>query len=308
MTLPPVLDDAGEPLDQIRLAGLVVRGHHGVYEHERRDGQDFVVDVVLHLDTRPAASTDDLARTVHYGELAQALAAVVAGEAVDLLETLAARLAAQALRDERVRAADVTVHKPSAPIPLTFADVSVTVRRGRRTCAPNRRAVLALGANLGDRRATLQSAVEALADADGVRVVVVSPVVETDPVGGPEQPDYLNAVVLVDTTLDLHELLATCRRIEQAHGRERRVRWGARTLDIDIVTVEGATCRDDVLELPHPRAAQRAFVLAPWAAVDPDAVLTGPGGQAVPVRDLLTAAADADGVRAATVAPLEVPA
>lgn len=171
-----------------------------------------------------------------------------------------------------------------------------------------RRAVLALGANLGDRRATLQSAVEALATADGVRVVVASPVVETDPVGGPEQPDYLNAVVLVDTTLDPHELLATCRRIEQAHGRERLVRWGARTLDIDIVTVEGVTCCDDVLELPHPRAAQRAFVLAPWAAVDPDAVLAGPGGQAVPVRDLLTVAADAGGVRAATVAPLEVPA
>jgi dihydroneopterin aldolase len=127
----PVLDDTSHPLDRIALSGLTVRGFHGVFEHERRDGQDFVVDVVLHLDTRPAAQTDDLARTVHYGELAQALAAIVAGEPVDLLETLAARLATQALSDERVRAVDVTVHKPAAPIPLDFADVAVTVRRER---------------------------------------------------------------------------------------------------------------------------------------------------------------------------------
>jgi dihydroneopterin aldolase len=127
----PVTDDAGRPLDRIRLAGLTVRGHHGVFEHERRDGQDFVVDVVLHLDTRPAAAGDDLTRTVHYGELAQALADVVRGEPVDLLETLAARLAAVALADPRVGAADVTVHKPAAPIPERFADVAVTIRRTR---------------------------------------------------------------------------------------------------------------------------------------------------------------------------------
>jgi dihydroneopterin aldolase len=127
-----VLDDAGRALDRIGLTGLTVRGFHGVFAHERRDGQDFVIDVVLHLDTRPAAATDDLTRTVHYGELAEALAAIVAGDPVDLIETLAARLAGVALADPRVRAADVTVHKPSAPIPLTFTDVAVTVRRDRR--------------------------------------------------------------------------------------------------------------------------------------------------------------------------------
>lgn len=129
--LPPVTDDAGRPLDQIRLAGLAVHGNHGVFEHERREGQEFVVDVVLHLDTREAAGRDDLTRTVHYGELADALAGVVRGEPVDLIETLAARLAAVALADRRVAAADVTVHKPSAPIRERFADVAVTVRRTR---------------------------------------------------------------------------------------------------------------------------------------------------------------------------------
>ena len=117
--------------DRITLTGLRVRGNHGVFDFERRDGQEFVVDVTLELDTRQAAASDDLADTIHYGELAEKLAAVVAGEPVNLLETLAARLADICLADTRVRAATVTVHKPQAPIPLTFADVAVTIRRER---------------------------------------------------------------------------------------------------------------------------------------------------------------------------------
>jgi dihydroneopterin aldolase len=115
--------------DLIALTGLRVRGHHGVLPQERRDGQEFVVDAVLTLDTREAAATDDLSRTVDYGVLASRLAAVVAGEPVDLIETLAARLAEVCCADPRVISARVTVHKPSAPIPLAFDDVAVTVVR-----------------------------------------------------------------------------------------------------------------------------------------------------------------------------------
>ena len=117
--------------DLITLTGLRVRGFHGVFPEERRDGQDFVVDVVLSLDVAAAAAADDLALTVHYGELAERLAAVVEGEPVDLLETLATRLADVCLAQSRVTACEVTVHKPSAPIARAFADVSVTVRRQR---------------------------------------------------------------------------------------------------------------------------------------------------------------------------------
>jgi dihydroneopterin aldolase len=117
--------------DRITLSGLTVRGNHGVFDFERRDGQDFVVDVDLELDTTRAAGSDDVADTVHYGDLADALAKVVAGDPVNLLETLAQRLAEVCLADERVGAATVTVHKPHAPIPLTFADVAVTIRRTR---------------------------------------------------------------------------------------------------------------------------------------------------------------------------------
>jgi dihydroneopterin aldolase len=117
--------------DRIALSGLKVRGHHGVFDFERREGQDFVIDVLLELDLRPAAASDEVADTVHYGELAERLAAVVAGAPVNLIETLAQRLADVCLADPRVRAATVSVHKPQAPIPLEFADVAVVIRRER---------------------------------------------------------------------------------------------------------------------------------------------------------------------------------
>jgi dihydroneopterin aldolase len=117
--------------DTITLTGLKVFGYHGVYDDERREGQDFVVDLVLTLDTRPAARSDDVADTVHYGELAEEVAAIVAGDPVNLLETLADRIARAVLRRALVSDVRVTVHKPHAPIPLTFADVSVTISRAR---------------------------------------------------------------------------------------------------------------------------------------------------------------------------------
>ncbi len=117
--------------DRIALRGLRVRGRHGVLSAERRDGQDFVVDVTLEVDTAPAAASDDLADTVDYAALAERLAAVVAGEPVDLLETLAGRLVEVALSDPQVLAAEVTVHKPQAPVRVPVADVAVTVRRAR---------------------------------------------------------------------------------------------------------------------------------------------------------------------------------
>lgn len=117
--------------DVIALTGLRVRGNHGVFDYERSAGQDFVVDVALEVDTSTAAASDDIADTVHYGDLAAALAKVIAGDPVSLLETLAARLADVCLADARVAAVTVTAHKPQAPIPLQFEDVAVTIRRSR---------------------------------------------------------------------------------------------------------------------------------------------------------------------------------
>jgi dihydroneopterin aldolase len=121
----------GRATDRIELRGLRAHGHHGVLPHERQDGQTFVVDVVVEVDTRPAAQSDDLADTVDYAALADGLVAIITGEPVDLIETLAARLADVALADGRVRAAEVTVHKPDAPVGHPVDDVVVRIIRDR---------------------------------------------------------------------------------------------------------------------------------------------------------------------------------
>ena len=118
--------------DRIELRGLKVRGNHGVFDHERRDGQDFIVDITVWIDLEAAAASDDLADTMDYGALAQRAAAVVAGPPRQLIETVAGEIAEDVMADERVHAVEVVVHKPGAPIPLEFADVAVTARRSRR--------------------------------------------------------------------------------------------------------------------------------------------------------------------------------
>jgi dihydroneopterin aldolase len=123
---------ASSVTDRIELRGLTVRGNHGVFDHERRDGQDFVVDITVWLDLAAAAASDDLADTVDYGALAQRAAAVVAGPPRNLIETVAAEIADDVMADDRLHAVEVVVHKPDAPIPLSFSDVAVVARRSRR--------------------------------------------------------------------------------------------------------------------------------------------------------------------------------
>ena len=143
----------------------------------------------------------------------------------------------------------------------------------------SRRAYLGLGSNLGDRAAHLQAAVDGLAAAAGVKVVAVSPVYESEPVGGPPQPDYLNAVVAVDTELDARGLLRIARALEVAASRVRGERWGPRTLDVDVLLVGGERIDEPDLVVPHARLRERAFVLVPLAdlaAAGAGPELTGP--------------------------------
>lgn len=138
------------------------------------------------------------------------------------------------------------------------------------------KAVLALGSNLGERNDTLSEAVADLVDPPEVRLLAVSPVVQTKAVGGPEgQPDFLNMVITVETTLSPAKLLQHCQAVENKHHRVREVRWGPRTLDVDIITYADFTSEDPDLTLPHPRAAERAFVLYPWSLIEPAASLNG---------------------------------
>ena len=303
----------------VEIRGLRVRGHHGVLAEERRDGQDFVVDVDLELGphVEEAARSDDLADAVDYSRLVERLAADVAGEPVDLLETLAVRLARRCVEDPRVLSARVRVAKPDAPLAAAVGEVAVGVRLERVQDAVDLdpvgppRVVVSLGSDLGDRVEHLRAGVRALAAAGG-RVVAASSVWESPAVvpegvqAVGELPDFLDAVVLVDGLLP-HVCLeaglvaeaALARPAVGAPGR-RPGEVSARPLDVDVVALAAA---EDVdlwgdpdgprpLVLPHPRAHGRAFVLLPWLEVDGDAVLPGHGR----VGDLVTDV-DASGVR-----------
>jgi 2-amino-4-hydroxy-6-hydroxymethyldihydropteridine diphosphokinase len=143
---------------------------------------------------------------------------------------------------------------------------------------PIRQAVLALGSNLGDRLNRLQSAVAALEDTPEVTIVAISSVYETEPVDAPEGSGrFLNAVVLIDTTLTVHTLLDRALAIEDAFGRERSEKGAPRTLDVDLLVVGQRVCDDEQLKLPHPRAHERGFVLVPWLEVDPEGEIPGKG-------------------------------
>ena len=149
----------------------------------------------------------------------------------------------------------------------------------------NRRAVIAMGSNLGDRLDYLQGGLDGLFDTPRLRFLAVSPLYQTAPVGGPEQPDYLNAVVIGETSMPAQALLERCHSLEDAFGRVRGERWGPRTLDLDLIVYGDEVSDSPELTLPHPRAHERAFVLAPWHDADPDAVIPGRGK----VADLLAA-------------------
>jgi dihydroneopterin aldolase/2-amino-4-hydroxy-6-hydroxymethyldihydropteridine diphosphokinase len=285
--------------DRIALQGISARGHHGVLDFEKADGQDFVVDVTLEVDLRRAGRSDVLAHTVNYAEVAADVVSLITGPSLDLIETLAEQIAVAALRRPLVQAVEVTVHKPQAPVGVPFGDVRVVVERHR-----DESVVIALGANLGAVRSTLEASVRALADVDGLQITAVSDLFESDPVGGPDQPVYLNAVVLARTRLAAFALLKELHAIEADHGRLRETRWGARTLDLDLIQYgdpdsgSELVSQDPELMLPHPRAHERAFVLAPWLALDAEAQLRV-GEALVPVSELLERVdpADLDGIR-----------
>lgn len=290
--------------DRIVLSGVRGRGFHGVFEHERREGQEFVVDVALTVDLAAAGASDDLVDTVNYGEIGAAALARIEGEPFDLIERLAEVIAGDALSHSAVDEVTVTVHKPQAPVGVPFGDVTVSVTRQRHPVP----VVIALGANLvrgEDSPAdTLAAAVADLEIDVRLTGIRVSPTYDTTPVGGPPgQPDYANAVLVARTTLSPASLLRALHAVEAGFDRTREVRWGARTLDLDLVQYGDPASGTDVvserphLTLPHPRAHERAFVLVPWLAVDPAAALRR-GGDVVAVADLV-GAVDTHGVRLA---------
>lgn len=251
-------------MDQIIIEELAVFAHHGVYREENEKGQNFYVNAVLETDTRRAGTLDDLGLSTNYGEVCAFVSSFLQEHTYRLIETAAERTAeALLLRFPLIRRLTLEIRKPEAPIPLPFGSVSVKIVRGWR------RAYLSCGSNMGDRRAHLDGAVEALKADDKCRVLRVSDWIETAPYGGVEQDDFLNGAVMLDTIYTPEELLEKLHEIENDHQRERKIHWGPRTLDLDLLLYEDCVMCTEELAVPHMDMHNRAFVLKPLAQIAP---------------------------------------
>ncbi len=251
-------------MDQIRIDNLRIFAHHGVYEEENEKGQNFYVSAVLETDTMPAGILDDLALSTNYGEVCRFLDGFVKEHTYKLIETVAEKATeALLLTFPLVRRVTLEVRKPEAPIPLPFASVSVRITRGWH------KVYLSCGSNMGDRRRHLEEAVQELRADDKCRVLQVSDWIETPPYGGVEQDDFLNGAIEVDTLYTPQMLLMKLHEIEQNHGRERKIHWGPRTLDLDILLYEDCILYTKDLILPHIDMHNRRFVLEPLMQIAP---------------------------------------
>lgn len=251
-------------MDQIIIENLQIYAHHGVYREENEKGQNFYVNAVLETDTGNAGMLDDLSLSTNYGEVCVFINQFMKEHTYKLIETVAERTAeAVLLRFPLIRRITLEVRKPEAPVPLPFESVSVKITRGWH------RAYLSCGSNMGDRQAHLDGAVEALRKDNKCRVTRVSDWIVTAPYGGVEQVDFLNGAIALDTLYTPAMLLEKMHEIEYAHGRERKVHWGPRTLDLDILLYEDCIIHTDELTVPHADMHNRCFVLQPLMQIAP---------------------------------------
>lgn len=251
-------------MDKIHIKGLELFARHGVYPEENTLGQKFVVSACLYTDTREAGLTDRLEASVNYGEVCCRITDFLTEHTFCLLERAAELLARDLLLTwPSLRKIDLEIAKPWAPVGLPLQTVSVEISRGWHT------AYIALGSNMGDRQAYLDGAVDALRKHPDCRVGKVSDYLVTAPYGGVEQEDFLNGVLELQTLLLPEELLAALHQIEQEAHRERLIRWGPRTLDLDILLYDDRVIDTPDLHIPHIEMHLRDFVLIPLAQIAP---------------------------------------
>lgn len=248
--------------DKIRITDLEVYAYHGVFKEEKEKGQKFYVCADLFLSTREAGCSDDLELSVNYGEVCRFITDVMQEESFDLIETAAEHVAeAILLKFRLIRHLILEIKKPDAPIGLPFGCVSVIIERGWH------KAYVALGSNIGDRSGYLDMAVSAIKEDDTSIVTKVSDYIVTAPYGNVEQDDFLNGALEMETLLDPEELLSLLHVIENEAGRERKIHWGPRTLDLDILFYDDLIYSSEDLIIPHPEIPKRDFVLMPMAQI-----------------------------------------
>ena len=252
-------------MDEIRIEGLEVFAHHGVYPEETRSGQTFVVNAILYTDTGKAGMADKLELSTNYGDVCCYITQWMQENTYHLLEAVAEQLAKSILlKYDLISSICLEIRKPDAPIDFPFECVSVKIQRGWH------KAYVALGSNVGDREQYIGGAVETMKAHPQIRVNKVSDIIETKPYGVVEQADFLNGVLEIETLLGPEELLDVLHEMENAADRKRTMHWGPRTLDLDILFYDKMVYESDCLVIPHPDLENRDFVLKPLNMIAPN--------------------------------------
>ena len=254
-----------EKMDKIIIKDLEIYANHGVLKEERELGQKFVVSCVLYLDTRKAASDDDINQTIDYGKICFRITRFLTEHTYKLIETAAEEMVKELLYTiPAIEKIDFDLYKPWAPIGLPLSNVGVSISRGWHD------AVIALGSNMGDREAYLKHGVNSIENSKDCRLASVSKFIETKPYGVTDQPDFLNGCMKIRTLLPPQELLEFLQQIEHSVNRVREGRWGPRTLDLDILFYDDLIIDTMELTVPHIDMQNRDFVLVPLNQIAPN--------------------------------------
>lgn len=250
--------------DELHIKDLIVFANHGVFPEETKLGQKFVLDMVLYIDAYSPALTDDLEQSVNYGEVCHFTAEFFQKNTYKLIETAAEMTANAILREfPLLKGISIEVKKPWAPIGLPVEHASCKITRMWHE------AFIALGSNMGDSKGFLDMAVKELDFNDYCKVKKVSEFIITKPYGGVEQDDFVNGALMLETTLMPQALLELLHEIEAKADRKREVRWGPRTLDLDILLYDDIVMETETLIIPHVDMTNRDFVLIPMAEIAP---------------------------------------
>jgi len=251
-------------MNKLIINDLEVFAFHGVHEEEKKLGQKFVVSMEIWFDMCKAAATDRIEDTLHYGRICRKIDAFLKERSCDLIETVTAGLCEYILLEyplaDRLK---VCLKKPWAPIHLPLDYVAVEMERARHLV------YIALGSNLGEREKNLRSALRILNDNPRCRIVRESSFIETDPVGYDDQGKFINAVAEMETLCSPDELMELLLETETMLKRERTVRWGPRTIDLDILLYDDLVVPGSFVTIPHPRMTERLFVMEPLCELAP---------------------------------------
>ena len=254
-------------MDRICIDELKIFAHHGVFEHENINGQNFYVNAVLYVDTEKAGLTDELEHSVDYGMVCGVIKEAMTQQTYKLIEAAAQAVAVAVLKSSPlIVRTDIEIRKPEAPIDMEFGSVSVKISRSWHT------ALIALGSNIGDSKSIIAEAVKKIEQNEYIRSVKQSSLIVTKPYGYTEQDDFLNGALMCETVLSPHGLLDLMHGIENEAGRTREIHWGPRTLDLDLIFYDRSIISEPDLTVPHPDMQNRDFVLRPAAELMPEYV------------------------------------